>query len=162
MSLSRLVIAIGLLLLTGCYHGSPPKGIGAPAPTFTIQDDEKKISLTQFRGKVVVLNFWATWCAPCITETPSLVSMRERLKGKGIVVIAVSVDEDEDAYHRFIKQYDVNFITIREPGARTQHLYGTEELPESYVIDRDGILRRRLINAVNWNSPEIVEFLSRL
>jgi len=162
MSVPRLIVFIALPLLTSCYHGSSPKGIGIPAPRFTIQDDERNITLDQFRGKVIVLNFWASWCAPCITETPSLVAMQERLRDKGIVVVAVSADEDEDAYHRFIKQYDMNFITVREPSARTQHLYGTEALPESYVIDREGILRRRLINAVDWSSPEVVEFLSRL
>ena len=162
MSIRRLVAGITLLLFTGCYHGTPPKGIGLPAPAFTIQDDERKITLDQFRGKIVVLNFWASWCAPCISETPSLVKMQSVLGDKGVVVVAISVDEDEQAYHRFIKEYGINFITVREPSAYTQHLYGTEELPESYVIDRDGILRRRLINAVDWNSPEVLEFLTKL
>jgi len=163
MSILRLTLGFGALsVLVGCYHGSPPKGIGSPAPEFTIQDDEKKITLEQFRGKVVVLTFWASWCAPCITETPSLVAMQERLKSQGVVVVAISADEDEDAYHRFIKQYGVNFITIREPDERTQHLYGTEAIPETYIVDRNGILRRRLINAVDWQFPEILEFLSRL
>ena len=157
-----LVMVIALSFLTGCYQASAPKGVGKPAPVFTIQDDETEVTLDQFRGKVVVLNFWASWCAPCITETPSLVTLQERLKDKGIVVVAVSMDEDEDAYHRFIKQYDVNFLTVREPSARTQHLYGTEKLPETYIIDRGGILRRRLINAADWSTPEIVEFLSKL
>jgi len=151
-----------IVAVSACYHGSAPKGVGAPAPDFTVQDDERKVALDQFRGKVVVLNFCASWCAPCITETPSLVVMQERLKDKGVVVVAISADEDEEAYHRFIKQYGISFVTVREPSAHTQHQYGTEKLPESYVIDRDGILRRRLINAADWNSPEITEFLSRL
>jgi peroxiredoxin len=77
-------------------------------------------------------------------------------------VVAISADEDEQAYRRFIKQYGINFVTVREPSTQTQHQYGTEKLPESYVIDRNGILRRRMINAADWNSPEIIEFLSRL
>jgi len=163
MTIPRVFLGLaGMALLTACYHGSPPRGIGAPAPNFTVQDDERKVGLDQFRGKVVVLNFWASWCAPCITETPSLVAMQETLKDKGVVVVAISADEDEEAYHRFIKQYGISFATVREPSAHTQHQYGTEKLPESYVIDRDGILRRRLINAADWNSPEIIEFLSRL
>jgi len=158
----RVGILSVIVAVTACYHGSAPKGIGTPAPNFTIQDDETKVALNQFRGKVVVLNFWASWCAPCITETPSLVVMQERLKDKGVVVVAISADEDEEAYHRFIKQYGISFVTVREPSMHTQHQYGTEKLPESYVIDRNGILRRRLINAADWNSPEITEFLSRL
>ena len=154
--------ALTLFCMTSCYRGSVPTGIGLPAPNFAIRDDEKTISLAHFRGQVVVLNFWASWCRPCISETPSLVSMQERLRNKGVVVVGVSLDEDEDMYHRFIRQYGVNFVTVREPNARTEHLYGTMEIPETYIIDRNGILRRRLINSVNWSTPEIVEFLSTL
>jgi|SRR6476620_8879631 len=158
----RGILLVSIAITAACYHGSTPKGIGAPAPDFTVQDGERKVTLDQFRGKVVVLNFWASWCPPCITETPSLVAMQERLRDKGIVVVAISADEDEQAYRRFIKQYGINFVTVREPSTQTQHQYGTEKLPESYVSDRNGILRRRMINAADWNSPEIIEFLSRL
>src|SRR5437879_2667838 len=127
MSIRGLVAGITLMVLTGCYHGSAPNGIGAPAPSFAVQDDDRQITLSQFRGQIVVLNFWASWCAPCISETPSLVKMQEVLRDKGIVVVAISIDQDEQAYRRFIKAFGINYVTVREPSAHTQHLYGTEQ-----------------------------------
>jgi len=163
--MARLKLAIAVstfILLAACYRGDPPKGIGSPATDFTLQDDSGSITLHRFRGKVVVLNFWASWCPPCIDETPSLVSMQQRLKGKGIVVVAVSSDEDEQAYRRFIKEYGINFETVRDPSERIQHLYGTVKIPETYIIDRNGILRRKFVSAVNWNSPEVLSYLSTM
>jgi len=109
------VAILALAILSGCYTGSRPKGIGHTAPDFIVQDSEHKISLGQFRGQIVVLNFWASWCPPCITETPSLVNMQRRLQTRGVVVVAISADEDEAAYRRFIKNYGINFVTVRDP-----------------------------------------------
>jgi len=155
-------VLVVLLIFSGCYSGSRPRGIGRTAQNFSVQDSERQISLSQFRGKVVVLNFWASWCAPCISETPSLVSMQRRLQTKGIIVVAISADKDEAAYRRFITNYGINFLTVRDPSERIQHLYGTIQLPETYIIDRDGRLRRKFANAVDWNSPEVVQFLLSL
>jgi thiol-disulfide isomerase/thioredoxin len=92
-----------------------PHRIGISAPGFTVQDAERKITLSQFRGQVVVLNFWATWCPPCVQETPSLIQMQQRLKEKGVVVVAVSIDVDDGTYHRFLKDYRVDMLTVRDP-----------------------------------------------
>jgi cytochrome c biogenesis protein CcmG, thiol:disulfide interchange protein DsbE len=145
-----------------CDTGTRPKGIGAPAPQFSIQDHDRKVALSDFRGQIVVLNFWASWCPPCIEETPSLVVMQQRLRAKGITVIGVSIDEDEQAYHRFINEHGIDFITVREPSEATEHLYGTVKIPETYIIDRNGILRRKLVSSVDWTSPDIWQFLSSL
>jgi thiol-disulfide isomerase/thioredoxin len=120
------------------------------------------VKLSDFRGQVVVLNFWATWCPPCVEETPSLVQMQQRLKDKGIIVLGVSEDVDEGAYHRFLKAYNMNLVTVRDPAAKTKGLYGTVMIPETYVIDRKGVLRRKFVSAVDWNTPEIVDFLTKL
>jgi peroxiredoxin len=160
--LSALLL-IGLLSpLIGCYSGGHPTRIGSNAPDFTVQDADHSVSLSQFRGKVVVLNFWATWCPPCIEETPSLVKMQTHLKDKGVVVLAVSIDADNAEYHRFLKSYNVNLVTVRDEARKASSLYGTFGWPESYVIDRNGVLRRKFIGAVDWTSPEIVEYLSKL
>lgn len=158
---------IGLLaaligFLAGCYSGNHPGRIGSQAPDFTVQDSDHKITLSQFRGKVVVLNFWATWCPPCIEETPSLVRMTARMKDKGVVVLAVSIDADDAAYHRFLKDYSVNMITVRDEARKASDLYGTFGWPESYIIDRNGVIRRKFIGPVEWNSPEIIDYLSKL
>jgi cytochrome c biogenesis protein CcmG, thiol:disulfide interchange protein DsbE len=151
-----------LALFTGCYGGSRPARIGNPAPDFSVQDSERKVTLSQYRGQVVVLNFWATWCPPCVEETPSLIQMNDRLKDKGITLVGVSVDVDADAYHRFIKEHKIDYLTVRDVDQKSNNLYGTFEFPETYIIDRNGVLRRKFIGPVDWNSREITEFLSKM
>ena len=161
--MTRTLAVIGLLsALIGCYSGTHPPRIGSTAPDFTVQDSDHKVTLSQFRGQVVVLNFWATWCPPCVEETPALIKMQNRMKDKGVVVLAVSIDVDAAAYHKFLKDYGVNMITVRDEDQKAASLYGTHGWPESYIIDRNGIIRRKFIGAVEWNSPEVTEFLSKL
>src|SRR5262249_14681743 len=78
------------LVLSGCYGNSKPSSINTPAPDFMIQDPDRSVTLSQLRGKIVVLNFWATWCPPCIEEMPSLVQMQKKMQDKGVTVLAVS------------------------------------------------------------------------
>lgn len=161
--MTRTLAVIGLLLaLAGCYSGTHPPRIGSSAPDFTVQDSDHTVTLSQFRGQIVVLNFWATWCPPCVEETPSLVRMQSRMKDKGVVVLAVSIDVDEAAYHKFLKDYNVNLLTVRDEAQKAPSLYGTHGWPETYIIDRSGIIRRKFIGPVQWNSPEVTDFLSKL
>ena len=148
--------------MSGCYSNSRPPRIGASAPDFTVQDSDRTVALNQFRGQVVVLNFWATWCPPCVEEMPSLVEMQRRMKAKGVTVVAVSIDVDENAYHQFIKEHGVNLLTVRDPGQKTASLYGTRGWPETYIIDRNGVTRRKFIGAVDWTEPEITTFLGKM
>ena len=127
-----------------------------------MQDAQNKITLSQYRGQVVVLNFWATWCAPCVEEVPSLVEMQRRLKAKGVTVLAVSVDVDQNAFQQFVKNHNVNLVTVRDPSGKSNQLYGTFRFPETYIIDRNGVMRRKFIGAVDWTEPEITDFLSKL
>ena len=159
---ASLLLASSVCYLNGCYGGSRPPRVGKPALDFTIQDDQKKVSLRDFRGQVLIVNFWASWCPPCIAETPSLVRMEKDLKSKGVVVLGVSADEDASAYHAFLKKYDITFLTVRDPSAKVQHEYGTKLIPESYVIDAQGVLRRKIVNAIDWESPEMLTFLTRV
>ena len=150
------------LLATGCYSGSRPAHVGSKAKDFSVKDSDRSVSLNQFRGQVVVLNFWATWCPPCVEELPSLMDMQDRMRTHGIVVLGVSIDVDGDAYHRFLKQRSVNFLTVRDPEQKVAGMYGTAGWPETYVIDRDGTLRRKFVGPINWDSPEVLQFLSKL
>lgn len=159
---ASLLLVSSVCYLSACYGGSRPPRVGKPALDFTIQDDQGKASLRDFRGQVLIVNFWASWCPPCIAETPSLVRMEKQLKSKGVVVLGVSADEDASAYHAFLKKYDITFLTVRDPTAKVQHQYGTTLIPESYVIDAQGVLRRKIVNAIDWESPDMLTFLTRV
>jgi peroxiredoxin len=148
------------LLAVGCDRGDHPRQIGKLAPNFTVVDGTRSVELSSYRGKVVVLNFWATWCAPCIEEIPSLNELQRQMPQ--LVVLGVSVDQDEDAYRQFLNEHRINFITIRDGQQHSNALYGTFVFPDSYVIDRKGEIRRKFINAQDWTSPEIVNYLSHL
>jgi len=159
----KLLTCLLLLLgLSACYSGTRPPRIGSNAPDFTVQDAQTKVTLSQFRGQVVVLNFWATWCPPCVEEMPSLVEMQRRLKAKGVTVVAVSIDVDENAYRQFVKDHAANLLAVRDPQQKTPDLYGTHGWPETYIIDRNGVMRRKFIGPVDWTDPDITEFLGRL
>ena len=136
--------------------------LATAARDFTVQDSDRKVDLKQFRGQVVVLNFWATWCPPCVEELPRLMAMQERTKNKGIVVLGVSIDVDGDAYHRFLKLHGINFLTVRDPEQKVPAMYGTTGWPETYIIDRQGVLRRKFVGAVDWTSPEVMDFLNKM
>ncbi|MFZ0421041.1 MAG: TlpA disulfide reductase family protein [Candidatus Sulfotelmatobacter sp.] len=148
--------------LSGCYSGSRPPRIGSAAPDFTVRDSDRTVTLSQLKGQVVVLNFWATWCAPCVEEVPSLVQMQERMKAKGITVLAVSVDVDDGNYRRFVRDHSVNLLTVRDADQKSNALYGTFKFPETYVIDRNGVVRRKFIGAVDWTEPDVIEYLGKL
>jgi peroxiredoxin len=159
----RPIAACALLIaLSGCHSGTRPPRIGSNAPEFMVQDSDRTVALNQFRGQVVVLNFWATWCPPCVEEMPSLVEMQRRMKGKGITVLAVSIDVDENAYRQFLKLHGVDLLTVRDPAQKTPTLYGTRGWPETFIIDRRGVMRRKFIGAVDWTEPEVTDFLNKL
>jgi cytochrome c biogenesis protein CcmG/thiol:disulfide interchange protein DsbE len=159
---TAVFVALVLLCLNGCYSGSRPPRIGTAAPDFSVRDSDRTITLSQFKGQIVVLNFWATWCPPCIEEMPSLVEMQQRMKSKGVTVIAVSLDVDESNYHRFLRDHGVNLLAVRDGDGKSNALYGTFKFPETYVIDRNGIMRRKFIGPVDWTMPDVIEYLGKL
>jgi cytochrome c biogenesis protein CcmG, thiol:disulfide interchange protein DsbE len=157
------MVMIALLVgLVGCYDKSRPPRIGSNAPDFTVKDSDRTVTLSQLKGQVVVLNFWATWCPPCVEEMPSLVQMQQRMKAKGVTVLAVSVDVDQSNYEQFIRDHGVNLLTVRDPDSKANNLYGTFKFPETYIIDRNGVMRRKFIGAVDWTQPEVLDFLGKL
>lgn len=159
---TKLIAAglLTLLLASGCDRGYHPHNIGRPAPQFAISDGTHSVNLRKLRGHVVLLNLWASWCAPCVEELPSLLALQHEMPD--IVVVAISMDQDPDAYRSFLTRNHVDFLTIRDPSARINALYGTVQIPETYVIDRNGILRRKFVSAQDWTSPEIVNYLRKL
>lgn len=137
------MILLSLLLAAGCDRGDHPKQIGKPAPDFTVTDSGRSIQLSSYRGKVVLLNFWASWCAPCIEEIPYLNRLQQEMPQ--LVVLGVDMGEDDAAYQQFVTDNRVAFLTIRDAQQHSNGLYGTSRPPETYVIDRNGKIRRKFI-----------------
>ena len=152
---------MALLAFVGCNTGPSPRMIGDKAMDFTVRDSDRTVSLHDYRGKLVILNFWATWCVPCVEEMPSLVRLQKEM-GPKVTVLAVSIDEDEAAYHRFLRQYNVDLLTVRDPAQKASEVYGTTGWPETFIIDSSGTIRRKFAGPANWTSPEIVDYLNKL
>jgi cytochrome c biogenesis protein CcmG, thiol:disulfide interchange protein DsbE len=146
--------------LSACNRGSRPAQLNIPAPDFTVSDGTRTVHLANYRGHVVLLNFWASWCEPCLIELPSLLQLHR--DQPNLVILAVSIDDDPDAYSRFIAQHHVDLITVRDPSQSAPKLYHTDMWPETYVIDRKGVIRSKFIGAQDWSSPEIRAFLKSL
>ena len=154
-------VAVVLMALAGCNSGSHPPRIGNPAPDFTLTDSQHTVQLSQLRGKPVVLNFWATWCPPCVEEMPSLVQLQKQL-GDKVTILAVSEDADDAAYKQFIHDHNVDLLTVRDVQRKTNEVYGTFKFPETYIIDRDGKIVRKFIGATDWTAPDIVAYLNKM
>ncbi len=152
---------LAVAALCGCTD-SPSSGlVGNPAPDFTIQDSDHTVSLHQFRGKIVLLNLWGSWCEPCIEETPSLNHLQS-LMGDKVVLLGVSMDTTDAPYHAFLKRYNVNFLTVRDVNKEAVNLYTPTGPPETYVIDRSGIIRRKFIGPQPWDGPELLAYFNKL
>jgi len=147
-------------LASGCDRGDHPERLGKVAPAFNISDGVQTVDLGKLRGRVVVLNLWATWCAPCVEELPSLLELQHKMPQ--LAVIGVSTDQDDAVYRHFLTQHHVDLVTVRDSSERINALYGTVQIPETYIIDRNGVLRRKFIGAQAWTSPEIMSYLGRL
>ena len=157
---AAITICLCLFAATGCDRGQHPRELGRLAPAFTIHNGPQTISLAQYRGQVVLLNFWASWCAPCVDELPSLMALHRRLPQ--LAIVGVSIDADPQAYANFLAQYRIDFPTIRDPSQETMHRYGTVQIPESYLIDRSGHVVRKYVSEQDWTNPEIVDTLSSM
>ncbi len=155
-----LLMPLTAFLTPGCERGAHPAYMSKPAPDFTVSDGTTSIHLADYRGKVVLLNFWATWCAPCVQEMPGLIQLHH--DRPDLAILAVSVDEDQDDYRRFLASRRVDLITVRDPNETAAKLYRTEGWPETYVIDRQGIVRRKFVGDPDWSSPEIRAYLKGL
>jgi cytochrome c biogenesis protein CcmG, thiol:disulfide interchange protein DsbE len=134
---------------------------GDSAPSFSVRaENGKTVSLPGFGGKVLVLNFWASWCPPCVQETPSLSKLAADYKDKGVVVLAISVDKEEKAYRDFLKRFQPAFLTARDFEVHEE--YGTFIYPETYVIDAKGKVRKKIAEGADWSNPELTGFINSL
>jgi len=157
---SILPLLLALAFVSACNRGAHPAQTNKPAPDFTVSDGTSSVHLADYRGKVVLLNFWATWCQPCVVELPSLLQLHH--DQPDLVILGVSIDEDTDAYTRFIARHHVDFTTVRDPSQSAPKLFHTDMWPETYVIDRNGVIRSKYIGTQDWSDPEIRAYLKSL
>jgi cytochrome c biogenesis protein CcmG, thiol:disulfide interchange protein DsbE len=163
----RGLLAVLLVCFVGvvakAVYDPPPHVVvaGERAPGFTLSTDTgRTVSVPKFGGKLLVLNFWATWCPPCIQETPSLSQFARDYAAKGVVVLGVSVDASEAAYGAFLQKYRPQFLTARD--AKIHRDYGTFMYPETYVIDSSGKVVQKIAEGADWSSPNVRAFFDSL
>jgi thiol-disulfide isomerase/thioredoxin len=149
--------AVGFVFLHG-PNGYALKA-GAPAPPLRLRAlAGQEVDLRSFAGRVVLLNFWATWCPPCVEEMPSLERLNQALGKSGLVVLSVSTDEDEAALLSFLKKVPVSFPVLRDPGGRVgASRYRTTGYPETFLIDGAGVIREIFVGPVQWDTPAALD-----
>lgn len=165
-----IVILFGILILLqtkdSFYNQSsgPQLEKGLPAPNFSLPDlDRKMVSLADYKGKVVLINIWATWCPPCVEEMPSMEKLYQELKGEGFEILAVSIDESgAKVVLPFMKKHKLSFPALTDSKGIIKRLYQTTGVPESFIIDKDGVLVEKVIGPRNWAIPEAIRFFRNL
>lgn len=131
-----------------------------PAPTFEINDIESNnLALEDYRGEILLLNFWATWCPPCREEIPSMEAMMLKLENKGIRLLAVSSGEAEDTVIRFVEEQNMQLHVALDPDGKWSNAYGINSIPTTFVIDKQGNFLARKQGGMDWNDPELIEAL---
>jgi cytochrome c biogenesis protein CcmG, thiol:disulfide interchange protein DsbE len=167
-TIAALLVALGLVVVWSMQEHIV--GVGDSAPNFAITTTSgDQMTPRNFGGKVLVLNFWASWCAPCVEEAPSLNEFARTFKNSGVVVLGVSVDRKDEAFQNFVKRFGVAFPIARDPDENLSYRYGTYKIPESYIIDRNGKVVRKYAGlperdgqAISWMDPELVGFVKSL
>ncbi|MEW5977581.1 MAG: TlpA disulfide reductase family protein [Acidobacteriota bacterium] len=163
---------LGVLLLAlygwGCSGAAPgetegPAEEGKLAPPASFQDASgKQYSLSDFRGKVVLLNFWATWCPPCREEMPSLEALNKQMDPSVFQLLALSVDDSWPVVSRFLEQNRFQIPVFADFDSRIASRFGTFKYPETYILDAGGVVVKKVIGPLDWSSPKVVGFLKTL
>ena len=160
-ALGLMMVAFGFTLYTQLHETIV--NAGDKAPNFSVTaENGRAITPKDFGGKLLLVNFWATWCPPCIDEIPGLNEMARQLTSKGLVIVAISQDKDEDAYKQFLEKNPLAFLTVRDPSKEIQLSYGTVQIPESYLIDRNGRVIEKYISSQLWASPQMIQHVQSL
>ena len=156
-----LVIMLGGAVYLALRQRAPhPLAIGDRAPSFSIpQVPSGTMELQKYQGQVIVVNLWATWCPPCVDETPSLVGFAEKMRDHGVVVLGVSVDENLEALREFVKKYHIGYPIGRDPDRALSARFGTSVFPETYIFDRRGLLAEKVIGPTDWDDPRMQNFV---
>ncbi|MHB8058105.1 MAG: peroxiredoxin family protein [Desulfuromonadaceae bacterium] len=131
--------------------------INTPAPDFTLKDlNGNKITLSNYRGKVVILNFWSTTCGPCLAEIPSLVTLQREFKNQGLVILGIALDPSEGPVHESVARLKIEYTNLMDSNKDVYFdTYGLFGQPISIIVDRNSIVREKIIGGIEWNSPQV-------
>ncbi len=164
-----VLAALGVLLLFAMpsYRQGEASIAGKTAQDFPLEIAGKPGHLSDLKGKVVVLNFWATWCPPCVEETPHLNRLQKYIESRNGVILGVAADEDPAVYEKFLRDQGVVFLNYRDPSTKENHSriaqeYGTSMYPETYIIDRHGKIARKFIGLQQWDSPDMLAYFDSI
>lgn len=165
-----LFIACLLLSMTACTKAESPKMSSvakekSPAPDVSVVSlaNGSTLKLSDLRGKVVLLNFWATWCPPCREEIPSMMKLNSVMAGKPFQMVAISIDEGgKPAIESFFKVSGFSLPAYLDESGASAKSYGITGVPESFIIDKTGVLVKKIIGGASWDAPEVVSFLEGL
>jgi peroxiredoxin len=148
------VILLAAVLPFSCSEEVQAPEIGKTIPEIVLPDLQgDTFRLSKARGRVVLINFWASWCPPCVEEMPSLEKLHQTLRGKGLDVVSISVDDDRDIVERFKKEHGLTFTILHDEGAKVANRFQTYKFPETYVVDREGRLIWKFIGPRDWIAP---------
>ena len=161
-----------LLLLSGVAQATTPLANLLVVPEVERQSAPDFVSenlrggntgLADYEGKIVLLNFWATWCMPCRAEMPGMETLWQKYKEQGLVVAAVSVDEgSRGRIETFSKLFDLSFPILLDPESKVSDLYKVSNMPTSFLIDRNGKIISRIVGTEEWASPEAIQLVEKL
>ena len=155
------VLVLTLLIGAGCENlgglGKIAKmEIGKPAPDFVLQDSTGKVwQLSKLKGKAVFVNFWATWCRPCREEMPSMEALNRAMAGKPFQMLAIVFNDDVDMAENFARRLGATFPVLGNSGEELSQAYMITGVPETFLVDSNGILRHKFIGPYNWDTPEM-------
>lgn len=157
-----LSLLLLLFALPGCKKEDKPAVVGNPAPDFTLKDlTGREVKLADLKGKVVVLNFWATWCPPCREEIPSMMRLNQAMAGKPFQMLAVSIDEGgQQAVAAYFAQSGTTLPALLDTNQAVSKRYGLTGVPETFVIDKKGVILKKLVGAMDWSHPEALKFMN--
>ncbi len=165
-----VILAVSAMLIlfslkqNNSYLNYSPLITGRPAHEFTFPGiNGKMVSLADYRGHVVLVNVWATWCPPCVDEMPSMEKLYQELKGENFEILAVSIDAlGTKAVAPFMEKYNLSFPALMDPNASIKNLYQTTGVPESFIVNQEGVLVQKIIGPRDWATPAVVEFFRDL
>jgi cytochrome c biogenesis protein CcmG/thiol:disulfide interchange protein DsbE len=157
-----LVAGVLYLMAAPSYRQGERSIAGSRAPDFPLELNGGATHLSDLRGKVVVLNFWASWCEPCVEEAPSMNRLQQRIAPQGGTILGISIDEDPAAYERFLRDQGVNYPTYRDPSKAIATHYGTSMWPETYILTREGYIGKKVVGPQRWDGAEMVEYIQKL